>query len=43
VAGVVSPLVMNSALALALTSAGFMGIGLVAWTWVKRRGGAHGH
>ena len=43
VAGVVSPLVMNSALALALTSAGFMGIGLVAWTWVKRRGGTHGH
>ena len=43
VAGVVSPLVMNSALALALTSAGFMGIGLVAWIWVKRRGGAHGH
>ena len=43
VAGVVSPLVMNSALALALTSAGFMGIGLVAWTWVKRRAGTHGH
>ena len=43
VAGVVSPLVMNSALALALTSAGFLGIGLVAWTWVKRRSGAHGH
>ena len=36
VAGVVSPLVMHSALALALTSAGFMSIGLVAWALVKR-------
>jgi DHA1 family bicyclomycin/chloramphenicol resistance-like MFS transporter len=31
------PLVMHSTLALALTSAAFLGIGLVAWQWVKRR------
>jgi DHA1 family bicyclomycin/chloramphenicol resistance-like MFS transporter len=37
VAGVVSPLVMHSTVALALTSAGFLGIGLVAWQWVKKR------
>jgi MFS transporter, DHA1 family, multidrug resistance protein len=37
VAGVISPLVMHSALLLALTSAGFLGIGLVAWQWVKKR------
>jgi MFS transporter, DHA1 family, multidrug resistance protein len=36
VAGVVSPLVMHSNVALALTSAAFLGIGLVAWQWVKR-------
>ena len=36
VAGVVSPLVMHSAQALALTSAGFMAIGLVAWLIVTR-------
>ena len=35
VAGVVAPLVMHSTLALALTSLGFMCIGLVAWLWVK--------
>jgi DHA1 family bicyclomycin/chloramphenicol resistance-like MFS transporter len=34
---VVSPLVMHSTVALALTSAAFLGIGLVAWQWVKRR------
>ena len=39
VAGVIAPLVMHSALALALTSAGFLSIGLVAWQWVKRRVG----
>jgi DHA1 family bicyclomycin/chloramphenicol resistance-like MFS transporter len=37
VAGVISPLVMHSTLALALTSAGFLVIGLAAWQWVKKR------
>jgi DHA1 family bicyclomycin/chloramphenicol resistance-like MFS transporter len=37
VAGVVAPLVMHSAAGLALTSLGMMGIGLVAWVWVKPR------
>ena len=37
VAGVVAPLVMHSNVALAMTSAGFLGIGFVAWQWVKRR------
>ena len=37
VAGVISPLVMHSTLLLALTSAGFLVIGLVAWQWVKKR------
>jgi len=35
VAGVVAPLVMHSPIALAGTSLGFMGIGVVAWLWVK--------
>jgi MFS transporter, DHA1 family, multidrug resistance protein len=35
VAGVISPAVMHSALALALASAGMLLIGLVAWAWVK--------
>jgi DHA1 family bicyclomycin/chloramphenicol resistance-like MFS transporter len=43
VAGVVSPLVMHSAPALALTSAGFLCIGLISWTWVKRRHLHHPH
>jgi hypothetical protein len=29
--------VMHSTLALALTSAGFLVIGLAAWQWVKKR------
>jgi DHA1 family bicyclomycin/chloramphenicol resistance-like MFS transporter len=33
VAGVITPLVMHSALALSLTSAGLMAIGLLAWLW----------
>jgi MFS transporter, DHA1 family, multidrug resistance protein len=37
VAGVISPLVMHSTLLLALTSAGFLMIGLLAWQWVKKR------
>jgi MFS transporter, DHA1 family, multidrug resistance protein len=37
VAGLISPLVMHSTLALALTSAAFLAIGLVAWQWVKKR------
>jgi MFS transporter, DHA1 family, multidrug resistance protein len=37
VAGVLAPLVMHSALALALTSAGMLGVGIVAWLWVKPR------
>ena len=35
VAGAVAPLVMHSTVALALTSAGFLAIGVVAWLWVK--------
>jgi DHA1 family bicyclomycin/chloramphenicol resistance-like MFS transporter len=37
VAGVVAPLVMHSPLMLALTSIGMMGVGLVAWFWLRRR------
>jgi MFS transporter, DHA1 family, multidrug resistance protein len=37
VAGLISPLVMHSALGLALASAAFLCVGLVAWHWVKRR------
>jgi DHA1 family bicyclomycin/chloramphenicol resistance-like MFS transporter len=37
VAGAVSPLVMHSAILLALTSAGFLLVGLLAWQWVKKR------
>ena len=39
VAGVIAPLVMHSTQALALASAGLMGVGLVAWAWVRRRPG----
>jgi MFS transporter, DHA1 family, multidrug resistance protein len=37
VAGVLAPLVMHSTLALAVTAAGFLSVGFVAWQWVKRR------
>ena len=37
VAGVLAPLVMHSALALAWTSMGMLGIGLLAWLWLHRR------
>jgi len=37
VAGGIAPLVMHSTHALAVASALMMLIGLVAWTWVKRR------
>jgi MFS transporter, DHA1 family, multidrug resistance protein len=37
VAGVISPLVMHSGLALALTSASFLLVGWLGWQWVKRR------
>ena len=37
VAGVVAPLVMHSTIALAFTSMAMMGIGIVAWIWVKPR------
>jgi MFS transporter, DHA1 family, multidrug resistance protein len=37
VAGVVAPLVMHSTVLLALTSFLMMGIGVVAWIWVKPR------
>ncbi|HRH88203.1 MAG TPA: multidrug effflux MFS transporter [Rubrivivax sp.] len=37
VAGVIAPLVMHSAPALALTSIGMLSIGIVAWIWVKPR------
>ena len=39
VAGVIAPLVMHSTLALALASAAFLAVGLVAWQWVKRHVG----
>ncbi|MEO7116798.1 MAG: multidrug effflux MFS transporter, partial [Caldimonas sp.] len=37
VAGVIAPLVMHSALALAATSLAMLTIGVVAWLWVKPR------
>lgn len=37
VAGLIAPLVMHSPVALAATSMGMMGVGLVAWMWVKPR------
>ncbi|HOM14048.1 MAG TPA: multidrug effflux MFS transporter [Rubrivivax sp.] len=37
VAGVIAPLVMHSAPALALTSIGMLSIGIAAWFWVKPR------
>ena len=37
VAGVLAPLVMHSAGALALTSLALLAVGLVAWVWVKPR------
>jgi MFS transporter, DHA1 family, multidrug resistance protein len=37
VAGVIAPLVMHSAVALAATSLGMLSIGVVAWLWVKPR------
>jgi DHA1 family bicyclomycin/chloramphenicol resistance-like MFS transporter len=37
VAGVIAPLVMHSAPALAFTSLGMLGIGVLAWIWVKPR------
>lgn len=37
VAGVVAPLVMHSAIGLALMSAAFMAVGLLAWLWLRRR------
>jgi DHA1 family bicyclomycin/chloramphenicol resistance-like MFS transporter len=35
VAGIVAPLVMHSGIALALTSLAMMGVGVLAWLWVK--------
>lgn len=37
VAGIVVPLVMHSTLGLALTSLGFLAVGVLAWLWVKPR------
>ena len=37
VAGVLAPLVMHSALGLAVTSLAMLGVGAVAWVWVKPR------
>jgi DHA1 family bicyclomycin/chloramphenicol resistance-like MFS transporter len=37
VAGVIAPLVMHSAAALALTSLAFLCVGLFAWVWVRPR------
>ena len=36
VAGVLVPLVMHSAVGLALSSLGLMSVGLLAWIWVRR-------
>jgi hypothetical protein len=37
VAGVVAPLVMHSAVALAIASLAMLGLGLQAWLWAHRR------
>ena len=37
VAGVVAPLLMHSALGLAVMSTAFMAVGLLAWLWLRRR------
>ncbi len=37
VAGVVAPLVMHSTLALAIASTALLGVGVVAWVWVRSR------
>ena len=37
VAGAVAPLVMHSAVGLAVMSAAFMAVGLLAWLWLRRR------
>ena len=37
VAGVVAPLVMHSALGMALMSAAFLLVGLVSWLWLHQR------
>ena len=37
VAGLIAPLVMHSAPALAFTSIAMLGVGIVAWVWVKPR------
>ena len=37
VAGVIAPLVMHSTVALAWASLLMMGVGVVAWIWVKPR------
>ena len=36
VAGLVAPLVMHSAMGLALSSAAFMAVGLLSWGWLRR-------
>jgi DHA1 family bicyclomycin/chloramphenicol resistance-like MFS transporter len=37
VAGAIAPLVMHSAVALAVTSLAMMSVGAIAWLWVKQR------
>lgn len=37
VAGVAAPLVMHSAMGLALLSTAFLGVGLMAWLWLRKR------
>jgi DHA1 family bicyclomycin/chloramphenicol resistance-like MFS transporter len=37
VAGLIAPLVMHSAVALAIVSLAMLGVGLQAWLWVHRR------
>jgi len=43
VAGVISPLVMHSTVALAATSLGLLGIGLLAWLYIRHRWPDIGH
>jgi DHA1 family bicyclomycin/chloramphenicol resistance-like MFS transporter len=37
VAGLIAPLVMHSAVAMAIVSLGMLGLGLQAWLWAHRR------
>ena len=43
VAGVISPLVMHSTVGLAIASLLMMGVGLLSWTYIRRRWSAIGN